>query len=103
MHIILISFAVGVVITILFLILSVSAMFLVSGDGSAPAFTYFMLQLIDIPRQLFGMPSEGALLPASVFWGSIAGSSTLAIRFLAIVLDGPQDPVDKRGSSKPKK
>jgi hypothetical protein len=96
------SIVVAALVSIFFLIFAVSAMFLVGGDGSAPAFTYFMLKLIDVPRQMFGISSEGMLLPASLFWGSIAGFSTLVIHFLKIVLGGPQIPVDKENSAEPK-
>jgi hypothetical protein len=56
-----------------FFALGVCAAFFTNGEEQAPGFTYSMLALVDIPVKLMGFTKQGTLLPASAFWGVVAG------------------------------
>jgi hypothetical protein len=72
----------GLTCGVVFFILGMSAAFLVTGDGHASHFTYFMLALVDVPINLFGLERQGTIFPASVFWGAVSGLGMFVYRFL---------------------
>lgn len=61
---------VGVLVAVGFTAIAIAAIFMTSGDGSAPAFTHLLLSLINIPVKLLGLPFEGAAGWAGLFWGT---------------------------------
>lgn len=78
----------GFVCSFAFFILGMSSGFLVTGDGHASRFTYFMLALIDIPiklfdfNKLFDLERVGKAIPASMFWGTAFGLVAFVYRLL---------------------
>jgi hypothetical protein len=64
---------VAVACGVAFFILDMSAAFLVTGDGRASGFTYFMLALTEVPINLFGLNRQGTIFSAPIFWGVVSG------------------------------
>jgi hypothetical protein len=75
----------GSVAAILF-VFAVATIFMVRGDGTAPAITDFAIWLIEIPVKLLGLPINGAALYASVFWGGVSA----AVAFAYLIVKGRQ-------------
>ncbi|MEW6414565.1 MAG: hypothetical protein AB1482_04850 [Pseudomonadota bacterium] len=76
----------GGVVAAIFFVFALASIFMVRGDGTAPAITHFAVQLIEIPVKLLGLPINGAALYASVFWGGISG----AVAFAYLIVKGRQ-------------
>jgi hypothetical protein len=74
-----ISIGVGIIATLAFVAVAVGAIFMTGGDGSAPAITHFMLGLTNVPVKLLGLPHQGAVYPAGVFWGTISAAITFVL------------------------
>lgn len=77
----------GIACGVAFFVLGMSAAFLVTGDGHASRFTYFMIALIDVPINLFGLERQGTIFPASAFWGVVSGLGMFVYRFLRPSID----------------
>ena len=68
---------------IIFFILTASAAFLVTGDGNASRFTYFMLSLVDYTADLFGV-SQGKIFPATLFYAVVSFIAAFILQILAL-------------------
>ena len=69
-----------------FLILTMSAGFLVSGDGDAPMFTHVMLALINMSKDWFGLSGTGVVFSASLAWAAIAGVTSFIAQVLWLII-----------------
>jgi hypothetical protein len=69
-----------------FFFLSLGSIFLVGGDGTAPAITHLMLKLGNVPIALFGLSKTYSLLVAPPFWGVVAGACTFILLHLVEAL-----------------
>jgi hypothetical protein len=77
------SLEAGGIAAVTFFVLTLMSLFMVGGNGTAPAFTYAMLWLNEIPFRLFGAKiSDSMILVSTSFWSFI----TAAIVFVYSLL-----------------
>jgi hypothetical protein len=71
------SFFVGCIGGFAFFVLSISGLFMVSGNGTAPAFTEAMIMLNQVPFRLVGAKvGESMLVIGAVFWAVVVAVAT---------------------------
>lgn len=72
------SLEAGGIAAVTFFVLTVMSLFMVSGNGTSPAFTSAMLWLNEIPFRLFGAKlSQSMLLVGTAFWSLITSATVL--------------------------
>lgn len=77
-----------------FFLLGASSAFLVTGDGHASAFTYFMMAVIDVPIDLLHLEREGKIISASICWGAAWGLVVFVYRMLRPLKEMPHEIKD---------
>lgn len=76
----LVALAVGCAVTLLFFV----GFFLIAGMlggamGTAPAVVDIYAAMIELARRILGLPEQGSLGPASIFWGIVSALLTFAV------------------------
>lgn len=76
----LVALAVGCAVTLLFFV----GFFLIAGMlggamGTAPAVADIYAAMIELARRVLGLPEQGPLGPASLFWGIVSALLTFAV------------------------
>jgi hypothetical protein len=75
-----VALAVGCSVTLLFFV----GFFLIAGMvngvmGTAPAVAHIYAAMMELARRVLGLPQQGSLGPASVFWGILSGLITFLV------------------------
>lgn len=85
------SLAAGSTVGFVFLVLSFSSIFMVTGDGSAPKFTHIMLALNEFPFKIAGIRAPTAMLfIAAAFWGLLTALTVFIVSAIGRALGSRQ-------------
>lgn len=77
------SLEAGGIAAVTFFVLTLISLFMVGGNGTAPAFTYAMLWLNETPPRLFGVKvSDSMILISTCFWSVITSSTVFVCSLL---------------------
>ncbi|MBW8363208.1 MAG: hypothetical protein K0M39_01465 [Rhizobium sp.] len=87
------SSVVAAIVGVAFFGTSLTAIFMVTGDGHAPSFTYFMLPIIEFPAKLFGV-TQSKLFPATFFYAAASFAGAFVIQILIMAARWRGDPDD---------
>jgi len=73
------SIAAGFAVMVALFVATFSAILLVGGDGTAPAFTHLVLRAMSVPGVMLGVSSPGVLWVGGPFWGAVAAICVFAL------------------------